>query len=280
MMKHKPLVGGVLAVGLLLGYGLHGANAQVKSGKTPPMEGVLEPPGLFESAFANYVNVRSLATAIERLDDARMTDLAFQFAAAESALERQHKLFSVRDVAGFAAALAGETHDKASLERLAKLAAKLNDKELTARVAAAKLEAGKPPPPAPATPIQLDKVKPGTLARYKDFRWAIHAEKVLGNRAELERRLAAFEKLPDMPKELLKRGIADAQTALAAMPKDVPPTKAALTLQQSARQPRTFPYPAKGGGSTPDNVWAERARGADRPGLFQVRHRARAGVRP
>ena len=52
----------------------------------------------------------------------------------------------------------------------------------------------------------------------------VQTQKVLGNRAELERRLAAFEKQPDMPKELLDKGIRYAQDALAAIPKDTKPS--------------------------------------------------------
>jgi hypothetical protein len=236
MMKHKHcgLAALLFAVGLLGmagDSGLRRANAQ--DTRNPKVESIaVEPPGLFDSAFAKFVNARSLAPAIEKHNTTWLTDLAFQFALAESVLERQHKLFSAKEVAAIAVAAAAETQDKDSLDRLAKLATKLSDKDLAAKVAAAKLESSKTRAPAPPVMVSADTVNPSTIAAYKEFCRVIRTEKILGNRADIERRVTAFKKQKDMPKELLDRGVLLANAAVTAIPKDAKLSSAAIALQQ------------------------------------------------
>jgi len=236
MKKHKQCRPAALrlVVGLLSMAGTFGASwASAQEMKMSKVDSVpVEPPGLYDSSFAKFVNARSLAPAIEKQNTTWLTDLAFQFALAEGVLERQHKLFPAKEVAVIAVAAANEAHDKEALDRLAKLATKLGDQDLAAKIAAAKEEAVRPRAAVPPVMVSADTVTPNAIAAYKEFCRVIRVEKILGNRAEIERRLAAFKKHPDLPKELLDRGTLNAEEALTAIPKDAKQSNAAVALQQ------------------------------------------------
>ena len=93
---------------------------------------------MYDPAFDKYVDPQSLLPAFQSRNAALLTDLALQIAFGESVLERPRKGFTARDMAVLALATAAETGDKASLERLAKFAAKTNDAQMTGRLSIVK----------------------------------------------------------------------------------------------------------------------------------------------
>ena len=218
--------------------------AALKTGDAAAAAPKTEKPGatsgtarLLDPAFEKFVDVRLLATAIGVHDSSLLTDLALQFAFAESVLDRQHTMFSAQEVATFALAAAAETHDKASLDRLARLAAKLNDSPLSTKIAVAKLETGKSRSATPPTMIAVDQLSPWDIEGFCGFERTICTLKILGDRSEIERRLSALEKQEGLPPELREQGILIAKGALATFPKDAKPSGAALAIERLLASP-------------------------------------------
>jgi hypothetical protein len=244
MRKHQilSLGAGLLAVGLFSVARAQEASAPKPTpgstaSKTSKLAATPLPRVHSDPAFKKFVDVRLLAPAIKKGDAGLLTDLALQFAVGESVLERPHKTFCTQDVAAFALAAATAAHDSASLDRLAKLAAKLNDSPLAAKIAVAKLDAGKSRSAEPPTMIALDSVTAEDLAGFQGVQNAIAAFKILGDRAGIERALLMIEKQNNLPAGLREQGILFAQNAMMTMPKDAKPSNAALAVEQLLAYP-------------------------------------------
>jgi hypothetical protein len=230
------LAAGLVAVGLLSVAWAQEKAAPASGHESPPLmpekpAAAPQPRLQSDPAFNKFVDVRLLAPAIEARNAGLLTDLALQFALAESVLERSHKTFSSQEVATLAVAAATATHDTASLDRLAKLAAKLKDSPLATKIAVAKLEAGKTRSTAPTVMIAIDSFGLGDVAGFQGFQNAIQTLKILGDRPQIESRLKTLQKQDGLPPALREQGILIAKEALAALPTDSRPSKGALALE-------------------------------------------------
>jgi hypothetical protein len=173
--------------------------------------------------------------AFHARDAGLLTDLALQLAYGESVLERPHKGFTAKDMATLALATATETGDKASLERLAKFAAKTNDSPMAASISVAKLQASKTRAVAPPIMVPMGRINYGTIDYVHGVTGGIEAAKILGSRAQLEAIIQELQKQEGLPAELRDSVLAIATDALTTLPSDATPSAAALALEKMLR---------------------------------------------
>ena len=87
-----------------------------------------------DPAFDRYVDIAALGAAWENQDAAALTDAALQLAEGEKALFRSHSAFTAKDVFAKALAVAADQKDKATLERLDRIAKASGDNEFATKV--------------------------------------------------------------------------------------------------------------------------------------------------
>lgn len=95
-----------------------------------------------DAAFEKFAKLEDVASAWRSLDSAAMTDSALLFAEAERVLLRSHTAIKASDLFELATRVAIEKGDKASLERLAKAAEKIGDKEKQQLLSVALMSSG------------------------------------------------------------------------------------------------------------------------------------------
>jgi hypothetical protein len=236
-------VAGLLAGGLLvlLAPGLRGqesgtksrpaAQADPGSGKGPPgvskqpahgpdMLDTLPPWDVFDEladpAFDRYVDLELLGAAWADLDTAALTDVGLQLAEGERILMRPHKAISAGKVLQMAARLAGEAKDTATLDRLARAAERLADKDLETLVKTAQLLAKKTRAIL-SVMIPLDQLTGDAVRLFQGYAEDIRTAKLAGDRSTLESIEKELKELPELgPKQVafLKKLTAEAKAAL------------------------------------------------------------------
>lgn len=161
-----------------------------------------------DSAFEPFIDIHLVGPAITDLDAVLLTDLALQLSEGERVLLRQHKSgVTAQSLLAKAALLAANKQDKATLERLMKMAGTLGNKELSAQLAALEKVGGVSRAADAAFTVSLDAVTIETVVRLKGILDAIKQAELIGDREWLD---AVEQELKDAP------DITDAQTTALA----------------------------------------------------------------
>jgi hypothetical protein len=251
------LAGGLLSVAKAQDTPAPTGGPEASAAKTEKPKGATGKRALSDPAFKKFVNIRLMMPAFHARDASLLTDLALQLAFGESVLDRPHKGFTAKDMATLALATATETGDKASLERLAKFAAKTNDSQMAASISVAKLQASKTRADAPPFMLPLGNIKLGTIDYIQGVTGSIESAKILGNRAQLEALVEELQKEDGLSTELRGSVMALATDALKMMPTDATPSAAALALEKmlrsTSRQDDDDDDQGGGGGAPPDD---------------------------
>jgi len=174
-----------------------------------PIPASAEPSDEFQdSAFERFVDIRLIGPAIMERDAGLLADVALQLAESERVLRRQHKSgVTAKSLLAKAALLAADKQDKATLERLTRVASTLGNKELSAQLAALEKAGGVSRAADPALTVSLDAVTIETVVRLKGILDAIKQAELIGDGEWLD---AVERKLKDAP------DITDAQTTALA----------------------------------------------------------------
>jgi hypothetical protein len=158
------------------------------------------PSELQDPAFDTYVGLGDLGRAWDELDPVRLTDVGLQLAEGERVLlrPRQGPLTADR-LLELAARLAGERHDRATLERLGRAAERLGDKALTGQVAAAQRLASGSRDLDPAELVSADQIDPQAYQLYRGYLLDIEGAGLLGDRKELQQIAGELPELRALP---------------------------------------------------------------------------------
>jgi len=142
------------------------------------------------------------------MDPARMADVAFQLAEGERILMRPHRAVSTDEVIKKAIRVATEKKDKATLERLAKLAEARASDELKAQVAAAQKLADEQRAEDPAVLVSIGELTPQQYALYRDSLLKVKRAQLTGDRRLLEEfggQMPLMQNLPEKQREHLEK---------------------------------------------------------------------------
>ena len=158
-----------------------------------------------DSAFAPFVDISLVGLAIASRDAALLTDLALQFSEGERVLLRQHKSGATGSwLFEKAATLAADVQDEVTLDRLAKAADRLGDKDLAAKIASIAKLGGAARAIDPSLTVSLDTVNLEAAIRIKGLLDAINVARLFRDSESLD---GIESELSDVS------GIADAQKA-------------------------------------------------------------------
>src|SRR5262249_59130687 len=97
-----------------------------------------------DPAFDRYVDLTLLQEALASRDSAQVADVALQLAEGERILLRPHKAVKADKLLALAVRLAAKMQDRATLDRLAKMATARGDKGLATQIEAARNVSRKP----------------------------------------------------------------------------------------------------------------------------------------
>jgi len=171
-------------------------------------------------AFKKYVDYDLLMQAYARMDAALLADAGMQLAEGERILLRSHKRFPADAIFGLAVKAAVEKKDKATLDRLAKIADKRDSTALKTQIVAAQKLGSQSRAIDSALLVSLDEVTPGQFLIYRDMVRELQRARILGDRKaveQLEKAIKEMTALPEKKREYLLNVISE---SLAAMPKD------------------------------------------------------------
>jgi len=116
------------------------------------------PNELVDRPFERFVDLKLLGEAYLTRDADLMTDVALQLLEGERVLMRSHKGVSVSTVVDAAITVATDLHDVATLDRLGKVAEKLDDKSIAERISASRLLASQTRAEEPSPPLPSDEM--------------------------------------------------------------------------------------------------------------------------
>lgn len=190
-----------------------------------------------DPAFGMYIDLSLLRQAWEEMDAGALTDAALQLAEGERILLRPHKAMSSAQMAEVALKVAIMRKDKATLERLARMAEKFANKGLSEGVAQAKRLIGVSRAVDPALIVSVEQMTPEALAAYQEFLQAISQARLAGRKdelAEIEKSLPDFTELTAKHRDYLKKQIEEARTAMPDKPD--PNIEAILKLSDESRR--------------------------------------------
>ena len=208
----------------------------------------------YDAGFDRHVDVVLLGQAWSEMDPALLTDVALQMVEAERVLLRPHKYLPAEKLLAAAAKVASEKRDAPSLDRLSKIAARMENKALAGQILAAKKLAGESRAFDAALSFPVAKASVEAFAAYSNFVKDIETAKIIGDHDELERMKKEVEKgnLPPEQQEHLKKYIFN---TMASMPKGEPGDKSTLALNQLAFESRGWVQKVSGGHvSTPSVI--------------------------
>ncbi|MBX7104099.1 MAG: hypothetical protein K1X57_08450, partial [Gemmataceae bacterium] len=204
---------------------------------------------LHDPAFDRYIDLQLLGEAWANLEPGALTDVGLQLAEGERILLRPHKAISANAVLAAAARLCAEKKDKGGLDRLAKAAERLGDKDLAGQVKAAELLAKESRAVDPALQVSVEEMTPESLAFYQQCLLAIRVARLSGNRADLE---IIKEDIPNLTEigETLRDNLSRlTEEALASIPESQSPEAAVLDKLAAASRGGYGP-PSSGRGSS------------------------------
>lgn len=168
--------------------------------------------------FDRYVDIHLVARAWKNLDAALLTDLALQLAEGERILHRPHKsAITSEKVFKLAAKAAAETKDKASLERLEKVAEAREDKELKTLVAAVRKTLGESRAADPAANVSVENVSAEQFAELRSTAREIKSLELAGDARgleEMEKQLQESNRIDEGQKQYLLKLTAAARAAV------------------------------------------------------------------
>jgi hypothetical protein len=200
----------------------------------------------YDAGFDRHVDVVLLGQAWSEMDPALLTDVALQMVEAERVLLRPHKHLPAEKLLAAAAKVASEKRDAASLDRLSKIAARMENKALAGQILAAKKLAGESRAFDAALSFPVAKASVEAFAAYSSFVKDIETAKILGDHEELDRMKKEVEKgnLPPEQQEHLKKYIFN---TMASLPKSEPADKTTQALNQLAFESRGWVQKVSGG---------------------------------
>jgi hypothetical protein len=196
------------------------------------------PPEMEDPAFDRYVDLDLLGRAWDGKDAALLTDVACQLAEGERILLRAHRAFTADAVFEKAAQLAAEKKDKATLDRLAKIAEKHAKAALKAQFGAAAKLAATTRAADPALMVPVEQTTPKAFAAYQSLLADVQSARLSRDRAvldELETAVKNMEGVAKNQRDALLRLIAETREAI---PKDAKPDATALALAKLSAESR------------------------------------------
>jgi hypothetical protein len=142
------------------------------------------PGHLRDAGFDQFVDLKLLGEALNDQDAAALCDLALQLINGEQALLRAHKSIKARTVLDVALRYAVAKKDRATLDRMAKIADKLNDTELKQQVSASQplLAAAR----SPGISVKLDELDVNDVLTYQSYSKEILRARALQDKEDLE----------------------------------------------------------------------------------------------
>jgi hypothetical protein len=187
-------------------------------GKEPNAAEVLDE--LRDPAFDKYVDLRSLAAALETQDAVLLADVAIKLAEGERAVGRPpHKGLSANAALRLAMDLAAEKHDKKTLDRLAGPVKARGDARLSRDFALKRLLGSAPRKADPSAVIAADQTTPEAMTLYRNLLGEVQQAKLTSDRKaldQLEQSVGVLTELHEKQRAYLGQLIADSRSALPA----------------------------------------------------------------
>lgn len=154
------------------------------------------------------------------MDAVLLADAGMQLAEGERILLRPHKTFPADDILGLAVKVAAEKKDKATLDRLAKIAEKRENAALKDQVAAAQKLAGSQSRAIDsALIVSLDEITPEQFLVYQELVRELQRARILGDREAIEKLEKAIKDVTWLPAKQHDHLLKVVSESLAAMPK-------------------------------------------------------------
>lgn len=195
-------------------------------------------PEVLDSAFDVYAKPTLLAMAYESSDSTLLTDVALQLAEGERVLLRSRKALSAEQVMDLALRSATQQQDSESLNRIAKFAEATVNKELAAKVAAArKLAAVSRDTASNTMMVPVEDVDVNEFVRLRQYYQHIERARLLGDARGLQALNLDLEGcIPRPYQKQMKKRIDDAiQDVPADQKTDDKLLGALMRLQQISR---------------------------------------------
>lgn len=145
------------------------------------------PVELVDRPFERFVDLKLLGEAYLTRDAALMTDVALQLLEGERVLMRSHLGVKVGTVLDAAITVATDQHDKATLDRLSKVAEKIGDKSISERVTASRLLASQTRAEEPSPPLPDDEMTHEEVTEINHQMQVYERAKALGDVASLKK---------------------------------------------------------------------------------------------
>jgi len=176
------------------------------------------PEEMKDPAFEKFVDLKLLGQAWNDLNPSLFTDAVLLLKEGERVLGRPHKGVNSDELLATAVRLAGQQKDKATLDRLAKVAEKAGNEKLSGLITITKAGMNKSRA-APSVAINLDELTPESIATYRLVSKQIQAAEIASDRETLDVLDSGLEGRADLnPKqrEALRKMI---EAARASVPK-------------------------------------------------------------